>query len=131
MSVSSFHHLVNILDIHVNEARSRASTGGNAPITSTMIVAIGVRYLGGEKRKSLADIFGTSDSSIDRVIDKFLNAVNDCTHPHLSTDLLPVTEEAQTNTPREWKAGSHSFGDFLGVYQLLMDGCAPQRNQRM
>ena len=63
MSYASFIQLVDILDLNVNETRSRASTSGNEPITLELIVAIGLWFMGGEKRKSLKDIFGTSAPS--------------------------------------------------------------------
>ena len=64
MSKQAFDRLCDILDIQVDEKKSRQSTKGNDPITSVMVVAIGLRFLGGEKPKSLADAFGTSISSI-------------------------------------------------------------------
>lgn len=34
---------------------------GNEPITTVIIVALGLRFMGGEITKSLADVFGMSD----------------------------------------------------------------------
>ena len=76
MTYPSFKRLVWILDIHVDEVRRRNGSNGNDLISSEMIVVIGLRFMGGEKMKSLADIFGTSQASIPRVINKFLLAVD-------------------------------------------------------
>ena len=60
MRESSFIKLVNLLrhDITVHKARSRASTGGNDPLYPKLVAATGLRFLGGEYPKSLADIYG-------------------------------------------------------------------------
>ena len=81
-----------------------------------MVVAIGLRFLGGEKPKSLADAFGTSIGSIHRVVDKFLYHVDHCQHQHLSTDLLPVTYQDRIRVAREWGDRSSAFGAFLLSY---------------
>ena len=59
MSESAYKNLVDILedDITVDEKRSMASTGGNDPISKVMIACMGLRFMGGEKYKSLADIW--------------------------------------------------------------------------
>ena len=79
-----------------------------------MIVAIGLRFLGGEKAKSLADTFGISISSTHRVINKFLNAVDLSSHPHLSTDLLPNSYNERIQVARQWEERSSAFGCFFG-----------------
>jgi hypothetical protein len=58
MSETAFNSLVEVLgdSISINEMKSRASTKGIDPITITMIIAIGICYLGGEYKKSLRDI---------------------------------------------------------------------------
>ena len=65
MSLESFEALVRILkiDISLDATKSMNSTSGNSPITPRMIVAMGLRYVGGEEVKSLADIFGMSIDS--------------------------------------------------------------------
>ena len=50
---------------------------------------------------------------------KLLNAVDDCNHPHLSTDLLPATEEERIKVAREWNERSQSFGDFFGCLSAI------------
>lgn len=62
---------MDILNITVDEKKSRQSTGGNDPISPKMIVAMGLRYLGGEELKSMADVFGTSIDSATRVTSIF------------------------------------------------------------
>ena len=112
MSRNAFDGLVKILDIKVNEKQSRNSTSDNTPISSVMVIAIGIRFLGGEKVKLLADAFGTSISSINRVVDKFLNAVDHCSHPRLSTNLLPVSYQDRIRVSKEWMSRSQAKGIF-------------------
>ena len=113
MSENAFRNLVMTLGIHVDEKRSRASTGDNHPISSEMVVAIGLRFMGGEKMKSLADTFGTSLSSIKRAVGKFLDAVNRSDDKMLGVD-LPVSYEERTKVAQEWGARSEAFGLFYG-----------------
>ena len=117
MSEDSFQKLVDILkdDLSINEAQSRRCTQGNAPITLEMVLAIGLRYMGGEHAKSLADIYGMHIKSAERVIGKFLNAVDKSTHPFLSIDNLPKTEMERRKVALEWSARSGAFHVFHGV----------------
>ena len=95
MTEESFFDLVGILEsegLVVDLLQSKRSTGGNEPITTVMIVALGLRFMGGEMVKSLADVFGMSDKSAERVINKFLDAVDNSTNTLLSCSLLPKTE---------------------------------------
>ena len=48
MTYPSFKRLVKILDIHVDKGRSRNGSNGNEPISSEMIVAIGLSFMGGK-----------------------------------------------------------------------------------
>ena len=83
MSEESFFELVGVLEsegLAVDLLQSKRSTGGNEPITTVMIVALGLRFMGGEMVKSLADVFGMSDKSAERVINKFLDAVDNSTN---------------------------------------------------
>ena len=75
MTEKSFNDLVEILDIRVHEGLSRASTNGNQPILPHFVVGCGLRYLGGEHCKSLVDVFGMSETSVQTTIDKFIEAV--------------------------------------------------------
>ena len=73
MTREAFDALERILKpaITLNFTKSMNSTSGNAPITPQMITAMGVRYMGGEEPKSLADIFGMSIDSADHLINFF------------------------------------------------------------
>ena len=61
----------------IDEAQSMQSTSGNSPITPEMTLAIGLRFLGGEYQKSLANIFVISILSTQRVVNNFLDAVQE------------------------------------------------------
>ena len=91
MYYEAYLHLVDILDINVDIQKSINSKSGNDPITPEMIVVMGIQFYGGEKIKSIAAIFGVGISSAQRVIDVFLDSVEESNHPFLSTDLLPET----------------------------------------
>jgi hypothetical protein len=77
MTESSFHKLVDLLAPHlyVDEVKSRNSTPGTHSIDQTIIVAAGLRWLGGEHYKSVADIFHFSRTSARRVVARFIDAV--------------------------------------------------------
>ena len=77
MNKDAFWNLCQILDIKVDEMQSKRSTSDQAePITSTMIVMIGLRYLSGDTVSSLSDIFGPKTGYINDLINKFLDAVD-------------------------------------------------------
>ena len=78
LSEDSFNKLVDILrpQVTVNMIQSKRSTSGNDSITPEIVVAVGLRYLAGEKKISLSDIFGISRFSVQRIINKFLDAVD-------------------------------------------------------
>ena len=119
MTYDAFTQLVDILDIKVDFKQSSNSTSGNDPITPTMIVAIGLRFFGGEKIKSLADIFGMGISSAQRVIDVFLEAVELSNHEFLSTDLLPDTVEDRKKMADDWNERSSAFGLYYGCLAAI------------
>lgn len=110
MKESSFNTLINLLrdDIKVNEVRSRASSMGNEPIFPELVAAAGLRFLGGEFPKSLADIYGMSVASTDRVIRLFLKAVIMCDSLSLQ---IPVTKD-------ELKKGAGDFTNISGAFGL-------------
>ena len=130
MSIDSFNTLVHILskDITINVIKSLNSTSGNDPITKRMIVAMGVRYMGGEKIKSIADIFGTSFPSTNRVVNLFLEAVDKSTHSHLSIDLLPESDLERNRYAMEWNQRSDAFNLYYGLLGAI-DGwlCTTER----
>ena len=103
----------------VDEAQSRRSTKGNEPITTTMVVAIGLRFMGGESAKSLADIFGMHIKSAERAIDRFLMAVDGCDHIDLSIGLLPKTDMDMKRMAHEWNSRSSASHAFFGVLSAI------------
>jgi len=105
MTHASFSALVSILgqDISIDPVKSKSSTAGNDPITREMVVGIGLRYMGGEAPKSLADIFGISIPSANQVINVFLEAVDKSDHEHLSIDLLPKSDLEKRRMVSEWQ----------------------------
>jgi hypothetical protein len=52
MTEESFDKLVDLLDLPVNESKSRNSARGVDPIIKPMVVGIGLRFLGGESHTS-------------------------------------------------------------------------------
>ena len=123
MTEKSYHRLVRILTpgIQLNYSRSGNSTSNNDVITPQMITCIGLRYMGGELNKSLADIFGMSIDTCDRVIDLFLLGVDMSTHEDLSIDLLQVTIQQKINVANQWHTRSGANGCFYG-HLLSIDG---------
>ena len=63
-----------------------------------MVVAIGLRFMGGECPKLLADIFEMSIKSAERIIDKFLHAVDLSKHASLSISLPTNESDLQKNS---------------------------------
>ena len=94
MSRNAFNRLLHILKdgLSVNVAQSMRSTKGNGAITAEMSLAIGLRFMGGESPKSLADIFGVHVKLAERVVNKFLVVIEECKHLDLSIDLLPQSD---------------------------------------
>jgi hypothetical protein len=68
MSETSFNGLIDLLapHLHVDGIKSRNCTGGNHPIDLRMMVAAGLRWLGGEQHKSLTDILDSDDGLVYR-----------------------------------------------------------------
>jgi len=85
----SFHKLVSILraDLQANELQSIRS-GGADPLTPDIIVAIGLRSLGGSFTQDIAEIFGMSKTTAHNKIYSFLHAVD----KHLNIN-VPMTDE--------------------------------------
>jgi hypothetical protein len=67
MRHETFSKLVNILGITVNEGQSVRSTSGNSPIFPEFVVGMSLRYLAGGTKTDAADIFGVSDSLVDKL----------------------------------------------------------------
>ena len=94
MTEASFNKLVGILDLPVNEIKSKNSTVGIDMISTNIIVASGLRWLGGEDFKSIEDTFHISMSSVQRVVNRFLDAVIECDHKDLAIE-LPKDDELE------------------------------------
>jgi hypothetical protein len=112
MTSGSFEKLTSMLsdDLQIDTAKSRSSTMGQQPIIPEVIVAAGLRFLGGEATKSFADIFGMSIDSGRRVVQKNLNAVNK--NDELSISLPTTTEEFE-----KLAAKFTSVSSANGIYQ--------------
>ena len=93
MSESSFNKLVDILrsDISVDVNQSMRSSSGNDSITPEMIVGAGLRFLGGELHKSIADMYKINIRSVIRIVDKFLVAVEQ--NSELAIKIPTTTDE--------------------------------------
>ena len=77
MSQESFLKLLHILedDLTIDVHQSRRSTGGNGPITPVVMLAAGLRYLGGAKPQEISDIYKISIPSVHQIVNIFLDAV--------------------------------------------------------
>ena len=104
ISEAAFMKLYDILDpdISVNKKYSRSGSSGNTPICSKTTLCVGLRFMGGEKTKTLADTFGGHTVSAQRCVNKFLDTVDQCDHPLLSTNRLPESPDELKNIAAEW-----------------------------
>jgi hypothetical protein len=118
MTESSFHKLVDLLapHLHVDEVKSRNSTSGTQPIDRTIIVAAGLRWLGGEPYKSVADIFHFSRASARRVVARFIDAVIESLQI-----CLPTTNNELEAIAAGWTQKSSGQGCYHGLV-LALDG---------
>lgn len=71
MSLESFNHLVDILRGRVTIEPKMARVCCGQIIPPQVVVGAGLRYMGGELVKSIADIFRLSLSTTGRIIDLF------------------------------------------------------------
>jgi hypothetical protein len=78
MSEDAFNRLVGILNLPVNEIKSKNSTRGIDMISPDIIVAAGLRWLGGDDIKAIEDTFHISLPSAQRIVNQFLDAMFDC-----------------------------------------------------
>ncbi|GAX12490.1 hypothetical protein FisN_24Hu065 [Fistulifera solaris] len=119
MTYSSFQYLVHLLGekIVFNKTKSLNSTGDpSLYISPEMVVAMSLRFLGGEKEKSLEDVFGPRRASIDRVLDKFFNACLNTPELWLQ---LPKTKDELTAAAVGFNEHSDAKGVFYGVVGCL------------
>jgi hypothetical protein len=114
MSLNAFSKLVDLLrkDIEPNERKSRQSTSGNEPVAAELVVATGLRYLGGASYNDLVDIVGVSNTHTKAIVRKFLYAVLNCKDLALK---LPSTPEELQQASMEWQSISKAEGCFDGV----------------
>lgn len=124
MTKESFDKLVELLSLAVDERKSRNSTGGVHPIDKYLIVASGLRWVGGESYKSIADIFHIDISSARRVVKRFFEAVIDCDALSIN---LPKEEELQ-KLADGWTEKSTGDGVFHGAV-LMLDGFLSSRTK--
>ena len=114
----NFNVLVGLLTpmVLVDVQKSMNSTSGNLPIYPELVVATGLRFMGGELPKSLEDIVGMSKSSISRILSMFLDAVDSCNLLEFELpDLEDPDEIALKATAAGFQAKSTSCGLFDGV----------------
>ena len=79
MPLPAFNKLLGLVreGITLDYVKSMNASRGNQPIYPEVILGISLRYLGGEKIKSLEDIFGVDDSSVERLIKLFFKTVHE------------------------------------------------------
>ena len=72
MSPEAFDYLCDVLreEVGVDERRSRCGSGGNDPVTPEMSVMMGLRFMGGEFKKSIEDFAGVSPDTCKRHCEK-------------------------------------------------------------
>ena len=117
MTEATFDVLVDRLHLPVNEIKSRNSTKGVDPIVKPMVVAIGLRFLGGEPHKAMEDIFHISKSSSKRCVKRFIQAVID----DIDNIHLPRAEELP-ELAVSWSEMSTCPDNHLHGCVLALDG---------
>jgi hypothetical protein len=111
MTEESFDKLVDLLDLPVNESKSRNSTRGVNPIIKPMVVGIGRQFLDGESHKSLEDTFHISKSSSKR-------SVVQCEALQIKLPKVEELEELKTKWSKMWTAPSKPLHGCI----LALDG---------
>jgi DDE superfamily endonuclease len=94
MPYLAFMHLVQLLwnDVCIDEYKSMQSTRGESePIFPELVVALGIRWMGGSDYGALKDWSGISATSFHRCIDLFLSAIMASDSPMLAIE-WPSTE---------------------------------------
>jgi hypothetical protein len=108
MSEDAFNRLVGILNLQVDEIKSKNSTGSIEMISPDIIVAAGLRWLGGDDMKAIKDTFHISLSSAKRIVKPFLQAVKECDHKDCEIE-LPADDELEA-LAEEWNTLSTAGG---------------------
>jgi len=114
MTEESFYKLLEMLREHltVDTHQSCRNSRGNIPIIPEVVLASGVRFLGGVRYTELADIFGYSTASAKEIVNTFLCAVNRC--PQLLIELPSTSEELRKHAD-QWDNLSSAFHLYYGV----------------
>jgi len=126
-------HFYPLLDairdaITVDFKRSRNSTGGNDPIYPEVVIVMGLRFTGlGSTIFDLADLYGMSESSVQRCVNMFLDAID------FNTDLaelqIKLPDPTDLNTLNELAQGWSSISTVHGLmtHNLgCLDGWLPR-----
>ena len=124
MSIEAFTRLIRVLSIQVNHKQSQCASGGIEPIDANIVVACGLRWLGGESHKTNADAFHISISSSKRVVSQFLSAVNNCDDLSIHLPQAHELEDLASQTSQK----SSCDGVFHGCV-LMIDGFLSIRNK--
>jgi hypothetical protein len=126
MKEASFNKLVYLLAPHllVDHVKSKNSSAGVSPINKSVIVAAGLRWLGGELYKSIADIFHISRASARRSVRRFINAVI----ANLNNISLPTSDEELELLATGWRSKSTADGCYHGLV-FALDGYLSFRTQ--
>jgi hypothetical protein len=95
-------------------------------ICPQIIVAAGLRWLGGDDMKSIEDTFHISLSSAQRIVNRFLQAVVDCDHQDCVIELPP--DDQLEAIAQEWSKLSTAGGSMFGCV-LAVDGFLSPRLQ--
>jgi hypothetical protein len=126
MSEDAFNRLVGILNLPVNKIKSKNSTGGIQMISPDIIVAAGLRWLGGEDMKAIKDTFHISLRSAQRIVNRFLDAMIECGHEYCEIE-LPLDDELEA-LAEEWSELSTAGGSMNGCV-LAIDGFLSPRTK--
>jgi len=116
MSHGTFQRLVGLLRhrIAVDEKQSRRCTGGVPPITPELVVAAGLKYLGGSFHEDISDALGMHSKSAETCVDKFMDAVDATLRFH-----CPVDADELRQCADEWDEVSGGFGLYYGAIGCL------------
>jgi hypothetical protein len=126
MSEDAFNRLVGILNLPVNEIKSKNSTGGIEMISPDIIVAAGLLWLGEDDMKAIEDTFHISLPSAQRIVNRVLDAMIDCGHEDCEIE-LPSDDELEA-LAEEGSKLSTAGGSMNGCV-LAIDGFLSPRTK--
>jgi hypothetical protein len=127
MSETAFYRLVGILNLPVNETKSKNSAGGIDRICRRVIVASRLRWLGGDDMKAIKDTFHIPLPSAQRIANRFLDAVIDCDLKDCAIELPKggELEEIAQGWDKLLSAGGSIFGCVLAIDGFLSPRTKP------